>query len=169
MEINIKKRLTNLEVLASYILFFIPLILILATGEVRKSISDYANSDLPWILPSLLSISASLYIFNGVLNKKKWYNVALGLSLVGIAFTPVSVYPILHYIFTGIFFIGSALIISIFSSKKERWWKILISSSITLLIGLSFLFNLLSVFWAEWIIIAILAFHFKLESKNKTT
>jgi hypothetical protein len=71
---------------------------------------------------------------------------------------------ILHFTFATLFFAGNAVVILLFSSKKERWFKVIM----VFVIGLSmlgwFAFRWYSVFWAEWISFAIIALHYVLES-----
>jgi len=160
-------RLTKFETILGSFLFFIPLILILLTGEVRSSISDYAYSDKSYLLPTLLTLSGSLFMYNGVIREKKWYNIILGFSLIGVALTPHLDYKILHYTFTMIFFIGGSIVMVVFSSKKQRIYKYIASSIMTLSILLSFGFNVFSVLIGEWIGLLPVTIHFIGESLNK--
>lgn len=164
---KILKRLTKFEVIVGSILFLLPLILWVATGEIRPSISNYAYSDLPFLLPTLLTLSGSLFMYNGVVHRDKWYNIVIGLLLIGVALTPHLDYPLLHYIFTGAFFVGSAAVMIIYSSTKQRPLKIIAGIIMVLAIALSFLFKLFSVFLAEWIGIFPITIHFIGESLNK--
>jgi len=160
-------RLTKFEVIVGSVLFFLPVILWLATGEIRPSISNYAYSDLPHLLPTLLTSAGLLFAYNGVVHRDKWYNIVIGFLLIGVALTPHKDYPLLHYFFTGAFFVGSAAVMIIYSSTKQRWWKIIAGVVMVLAIALSFIFKLFSVFLAEWIGIFPITIHFIGESLNK--
>lgn len=160
-------RIIKFELITSSILFFLPVILILVTGEVRSSISNYAYSSQPQLLPTLLTAVGLLFIYNGVVNRDKWYNIVLGLSLIGVALTPHLDFPLWHYIFTGIFFVGSALAMIIWSSKEQRLWKIIAGVIMVSAIILAFFFHILPVFYAEWIGILPITIHFIGESLNK--
>lgn len=161
------ERIKKFEVIAGSVLLFLPIILMASTWEIRPSISDYAYSELPFLLPTLLSLSGALFMYNGVFNKDKWYNIVLGICLIGVGLTPHLDFPILHYIFTGAFFVGSALVMIIYSSAKQRPIKIIAGFIMVIVIALSFFFNLFSVFLAEWIGIFPIAIHFIGESLNK--
>jgi hypothetical protein len=52
----------------------------------------------------------------------------------------------------------------VFSSKKERWFKILLVTVIALAMLGYFLFGWLTLFWVEWLSFGIIAFHYILES-----
>ena len=98
-----QKRLTKLEIILSTLLLFIPLILILATGEIRPSISNYAYSNLNYLFATLLTLAGTMFIFNGSAYNSRWYNIVLGCSLIGVVLTPHLHLPILHYVFASIF------------------------------------------------------------------
>lgn len=162
-----EKRLTKLEVILATLLLFIPLILILSTGEIRPSISDYAYSNLNYLFATLLSIAGTMFIFNGSAYNSRWYNIVLGCSLIGVVLTPHLHLPILHYLFAIIFFIGSVFCMIFFSSKKQRIMKLIAGAIITIgLIG-HFAFNYYSLFWAEWIGILPICVHYIGESLGK--
>ena len=70
----------------------------------------------------------------------------------------------LHNIFAVAFFAGNAVVIVVFSSKKERWFKVLLCAGIVLSMVAYFLFGWLTLFWAEWLSFGIISLHFILES-----
>lgn len=164
--INLTNRLKRIEVTLSLLLLFIPLLLIVITGEQRSSISDYVYSGNGMLFAILLSIAAVMFLYNGWLSKK-WYNIVLGLSLIGVIATPHLNYPIIHYVFAGLFFLGSIVVMILFSSGHQRKYKIIAGMIIVLgLIGHFFL-NIYSLLYGEWIGMLPICIHFIGESLNK--
>lgn len=162
-----EKRLTKLHVILAIILLFIPLILIATTGEVRSSISNYAYSSMNHLFAALLTIAGTMFIFNGTAYNSRWYNIALGISLIGVALTPHYDFPILHYSFASLFFLGSVAVMVLFSSKEQLRLKIYFSSLIMIGLMGHFLFKFYSLFWAEWIGILPICIHYLGESTGK--
>lgn len=162
-----EKRLTKLEVILALLLLFLPLILILANGEVRSSISNYAYSKNNLVFGVLLAIAAALFVYNGTINREKWYNIVLGFSLLGIALTPHLEYPVLHYSFAAIFFLGSVATMIIFSSPAQREFKITLGTLIVLALLGYFITGMYSLLIAEWIGILPICIHFIGESLRK--
>lgn len=161
------KRITKLEVILSILLVFMPLILIAFTNEVRSSISNYAYSSAEHVFAMLLSIAASMFIVNGTAHRKKWYNIVLGATLIGVIMTPHLDHSLLHYTFAGLFFVGSVFVMIYFSSAKQRLIKTIAGSIIVVALSGHFIFNLYSLFFAEWIGLMPIAIHFIGESINK--
>ena len=56
-----EKRLTKLHVILAIILLFTPLVLILTTGEVRSSISNYAYSSMNHLFATRLNYMAGQF------------------------------------------------------------------------------------------------------------
>jgi len=162
-----EKRIRKLEIILSLLLLFIPLILILLEGNIRDSISNYAYSKYNFIFTSLLTIAGMMFVFNGTVHNFKWYNIILGCSLIGVANTPHLDMPIFHYLFAVIFFLGSVCVMIIFSSVKQRIFKMFFAFIILLgMIGY-FVFNYYSLLWAEWISILPICIHYIGESTGK--
>lgn len=163
--IKIATRFKKLETIMASFLLFIPLILILVSGEVRPSISDYAYSEIENVFSGLLWCSAVMFLYNGVLTKK-WYNIVLSGALIGVSVTPHLDFPFWHYTFAVLFFIGSVFVMVYFSSAKQRWFKII--AGVIVLLGLlgSYL-NFYSLFYAEWIGLLPITLHYVAESLNK--
>ena len=162
MRINIYQFERSLAIF----LLFIPLILIVATGEIRPSISNYAYSSQSNLFVALLSIASTMFWYNYASNNKHWYNIIIGLSLFCVALTPHLDYPILHYISAGNFFFISVLSIGLSSSiflRKLKWYVALIS-----IIGLALVpFKIYSLFIGEWIAMMPISFHFFVKSLKK--
>jgi hypothetical protein len=159
-------RFRKIETIKATFLIFIPLILISASGETRESISDYIYSDVRDLFVGLLSFAAAMFIYNGVVNNK-WYNIALGFSLVAISLTPHYDLPIMHYASAGLFFLGSIVVMIFYSSAKQRIYKIIAGFFIILAMSLHFVFDTFSLLIAEWIGLIPISLHFILETNNK--
>jgi len=165
---SLQKRLQKLLVISSGILFFFPLILLWSNNWImRKSISNYAYADNNAVFYTLLALSCLPFVVDGVVHARKYYNIILGLSLVGIALTPHLDYPYWHYFFTGLFFIYGAFVIIYYSSHEQRKFKWLLGLVMALSLISAFFFHFMKVFIAEWIGITIYAFHFIGEALNK--
>ena len=162
-----KERLTKLNVILSILLLFIPLILILVEGNIRESISDYAYSPFNYIFTSLLTVAGVMFIFNGTAYNKKWYNIVLGVSLIGVSVTPHLDYTIFHYLFASIFFMGSVAVMIIFSSRSQRRFKLFTGLFIVVTMLLHFKYNLYSLLYAEWIAILPICIHYIGEELGK--
>ncbi|UYW02128.1 hypothetical protein K5I29_04300 [Flavobacterium agricola] len=162
-----EKRILKLELILALFLFFIPVVLIGVTNEIRPSISDYAYSKSNDVFTALLTIAGALFIYNGVINREKWYNIVLGCSLIGIGVTPHLDYAVLHYSFAALFFIGSIAVMIIYSSQQQRFLKVMLALIVlTALIG-CFAFKWYSLLVAEWIGLIPIAVHFIGESTQK--
>jgi len=142
----------------------------------RSSISDYVYMWHNYVFGMLLSIAAMLFIFNGFIYFKKeqhngdksgkWYNVGIGLCLLGVVCFPWREHSIVHFTFAGLFFVGNAVSTGYFHTK--RWPKSNITMAILTVIALgmhfSTLFSWLTLFWAEWVSLSVVGIHFWLES-----
>lgn len=116
----------KLERIIAGICILIPLFLITAdNGVVRISISDYVYMLNSQVFGLLFGVAAMLFIVNGVIYIKtsglreckkqgKWYNIVLGVSLLGVVLFPHLEFPLIHYFFAIIFFAGSAVVIALF-------------------------------------------------------
>lgn len=162
-----KNRTKILELILAVILTMIPLILYVVDGVWRSSISEYAYSQFSYVFVFLVTLSGSLFLFNGFGFQRHWYNIILGLCLFGVSLTPHREYTALHYMCAGIFFLGSVLAIQLSSDKRWRLQKNLIS--IPIMIGLlaHFLFGWWSLLVAEWVSIVPISVHFILKSINR--
>jgi len=161
-----EKRIKRLEQFIAMALMAIPLVLFIVTDELRSSISSYAYSSADNLFVGLLWLTAAMFFYNAMYSKKA-YNWIIGASLIGISLTDHLDHPIPHYAFTGLFFIGSIVIMVVFSSQKQRKYKIVVA--ILMLVALSghFIFNWYSLLIAEWICMSPLSIHFIGESLNK--
>ncbi len=165
---RLEKRLQKALLIFAGVLSLFPLILLWSNNWVmRKSISNYAYADNSPVFFTLLTASCIPFLIDGIWHNKKYYNIILALSLIGIALTPHNDYPLLHYFFTGVFFIYGAFVMIYYSSVKQRWFKIILGSIMALSLLLAFFWHVLPVFIAEWIGIVIYTFHFIGETLKK--
>lgn len=162
-----KQRSQILEFSLAIILNFVPLILFWIDGTWRSSISDYAYSEYSYVFVFLITLSGSLFVFNGFGLQRHWYNIILGLGLFGVCLTPCRDNPTIHYVFASVFFVGSVLAIQLSSDRRYRLQKNIISVPIGLALVAHFLFGWYSLLVAEWISIVPIAVHFILKSINQ--
>jgi hypothetical protein len=73
---------------------------------------------------------------------------------------------IVHSFFAAAFFIGNGVVILLYSSKKERWFKAILFVVILISMLGCLVFHWFSLFWGEWISLAIIALHYILESSG---
>jgi hypothetical membrane protein len=158
----------------------IPLILWLTDGILphpfRSSISQYVYMNNSYVFGMLLSIASMLFIFNGAIYFKneqfmhisthgQWYNVVLGFSLIGVISFPCEQFPIPHYTFAAIFFVGNALVTGIFYKDKDKILSIILA--ILTIATLPFaLMGYISILIAEWISLVAISIHFILSTIN---
>lgn len=162
-----EKRIIKLEVILAVLLLLHPLILMAVNREIRSSISNYAYADFSPLFVVLITVAGTLFITNGTIHREKWYNIVLGCSLVGIALTPHLDFPVLHYTFAGLFFLGSVATMIIFSSAAQREIKIVLGTLIILSLLNYFITEMYSLLVAEWIGILPISIHFIGESLKK--
>lgn len=150
----------------SVFLVFISPILILTTGEIRPSISAYAYSTQHNLFVALLTIASVMFLYNYASNNKHWYNIILGISLLGVALTPFNENGIPHFTFAGIFFGTSIISIGLSSSiylRKYKWYIALFST-----IGLGLVpLKLYSLHVGEVLGMLPISFHFYIKSLKK--
>ena len=158
-------RLATLERTLGLVCIFIPFILILFDGlHIRNSISAYYSMSRDQVFYFSLSVAAMLFIVNGVVKEKHIYNTILGIMLSGVILFNCDAVPIVHFSCASVFFGGNGFVILFFSSKKERSFKIIFTAIIVVAMLGCFLFHWFSLFWAEWISLAIIAIHYFIEA-----
>lgn len=191
MRLQIKNKYTTddttflvVEQLIASICILIPLFLYLADNNtVRGSISAYVDMDNSYVFGFLLGVAATLFIFNGALyfkatpepdmhykkNSGKWYNIILGLALMGVVLFPYNgkLY-ILHYFFAIVFFAGSAVVIFLFQNPKHIFITRILAVVSMFGLGLC-VFNsksFFNLFWAETFSLIVIGLYYILESKD---
>ena len=158
---------TQLKVIQALVFLLIPVILMLLNGgEILGSISAYAYYT-PMTFALSLTLAGALFFYDGYVERKRWYNLYVGVSLFGVVLFPHLDFPVTHYTFAVIFFIGSLFNMVYFSSGRERFLKIL--TAVLVLFGMlgCFGFHWYSIYWAEWIGMLPISVHFILEAIGK--
>ena len=159
------RRFARLErVLAAFCLAIPALLILFDGGQIRESISAYYDMHAAPVFYFPLTVASMLFVVNGVVKRKLWYNTLLGLLLAGVVLFNRDDFSVLHYVFAIGFFGGNALVILIFTSVKQLWFKLGEAETQSLLYLK--LFHWYSLFWAEWISFAIIAVHYILESSG---
>ena len=184
------------ELVIAIICLFIPLILYLVNNNtLEESISAFVDMDNSHVFGFLLTMATMMFIFNGALyfkvdydeqkhpdrvpscvmdqkkyNKKrmgKWYNIILGVALIGVIIFPYNELKILHYVCAVIFFLGSVLVIFFIHDPEDKWKSrfLAISSLVCLLVSVVDE-SILSLFWAETIALIVIGFHYILDSRR---
>ena len=158
-------RFAKLERVIAAVCLLIPAFLIwFDNGHIRDSISAYYNMTEAEIFYFPLTVASMLFVVNGVVKERHPYNSLLGVMLAGVILFNLDDAKTLHYVFATAFFGGNAVVILVYSSKKERWFKALLVAGIVLSMLACFVFNWFTLFWAEWVSFALIALHYILES-----
>lgn len=151
-----------------------PLILRLTDDNTafRPSISNYVYMPHSYVFGMLLCIAAMLFIFNGAVYYKserhmhisyhgQWYNVVLGVSLMGVICFPHLQYPIPHYFCAILFFVGNAVVTMLFYKDKHK--AISITLGVLTLAAMPLVpLKIISLLAAEWISLTVIGIHFVL-------
>ena len=162
------KRFSRLERVVAAICVAIPLFLIGVDGwSVRDSISAYYNMAEEQTFYVPLMIAAMLFFVNGFIKNGRWYNAALGISLAGVVIFNQDDFDILHKLFAGVFFIGASLVIIFYSTRADKWIRILAGVVILISLLATFAFDWFTLLAAEWIALWIIAIHYILEAWPK--
>ncbi len=158
-------RFAKLERVLAAVCLFIPAFLIwFDNGRIRDSISAYYNMKEGEMFYFPLTVASMLFVINGVVKERHVYNSLLGVMLAGVILFNLDDAKVPHYIFASAFFGGNAVVILLFSSKKERWFKAILVAGIALSMLGCFVFGWFTLFWAEWLSFAPIALHYILES-----
>jgi hypothetical protein len=131
---------------------------------IRDSISDYYSMGENQLFYVPLTMAAMLFVVNGVVKDRQLYNTYLGAMLGGLLLFNNVDFTRIHFIFTAAFFVGNVAVILLFSSIKDRRFKIgLVVAIVLAMLGWKFL-SWFTLFWAEWFSLAVIAFHYIIES-----
>jgi hypothetical protein len=154
---------TQLERVLAGVLALTPLILIaFDSWSIRSSISAYYDMEQNQWYYYLLTVGSMLLLVNGTIKRESYYNVALGVLLAGVILFNQDDWTVIHAIFAITFFAGNAIVIVFFSRGDSRIKWTLVGIGVVLL-AMALLFSL-SLFWIEWLSLAIIAAHFILDS-----
>jgi hypothetical protein len=145
----------------------------------RESISDYVYMSDSYIYGMLLCMAAMLFVFNGAVYFRNssalglqragsWYNVILGVSLLGIILFPDHQYVIVHYFFAGVFFLGNAVVIGFFHNTRDRVISIVLAVVTVAAIALHYI-GVWSLLVGEWVSLAVIAAHFIMQARGPLT
>jgi hypothetical protein len=162
------KNFVQLERVLAAILVLSPLLLVLVdqgSGGLRRSISSYHDVFAPEAFYVPLTVAAMLFVVNGVLKAGHWYNWVIGVFLaVLIVFDHdgVSRYP--HFIGAIGFFVGNVAVMIWFSKHKPRAVIVALVGTIVVSIALWLVTDWFTLFWAEWVSLAIVATHYILDT-----
>jgi hypothetical protein len=164
-------RFARLERVLAALCLFIPVFLIwfdtgpFDNGRIRDTISHYYNMEENQVFYFPLTVASMLFVVNGVIKQRHIYNTLLGGMLAGVILFNRDDFNRLHTIFAAAFFVGNAVVIIVFSSKKELWFKALLVAALVISMLGCFVFGWFTQFWAEWLSLGIIALHFILESR----
>jgi len=165
---------TKLKVCASSAEFISAVSIFKDSGGFRTSISHYARSTNSYLYGMLYCMAALLFIYNGVINWKKracrdlhpggvWYNIAIGLCLLGVILNPLNEREYSHVVFALLFFLGNILVIVFVPNRLERklGWpaRTIIAIVVIALLVLLIKLRLLTILWAEWIAVTVISIH----------
>jgi len=142
----------------------------------RISLSDYVYSSNSYIFGMLYCMAAMLFIFNGAVYFKsqenlhasrtgKWYNVILGLSLIGVILCPEHESSFWHYAFSVLFFVGNIVVIAFLHKRRNRIISIVLALLTVAALALALIPpKIINVLIAEWISLGAIATHLILEA-----
>lgn len=169
------KRWVKFERLIAVTCSFFPFLLILVNGwptEGKESISAYYIMNEQrhlWAFYFPLTIAVMLFIVNGLVKSKAWYNIYLGVMLSGVVLFNHVDFKIVHGIFAVFFFVGNVLVIKFaktgfFKNPKD---ELIFDTGLIIVIALSlllFVSHRINLFYLEWISFVMISVHFLLLS-----
>jgi hypothetical protein len=138
-------------------------------ATVRDSISAYHDVGAPSAFYVPLTVGAMLFFVNGIVREAHIYNTLLGLALSGvILFDHDGGTSVPHAVFAVAFFGGNVLVMMFFSTNKSTRLKVAFVGVIAAAIALWIWTKFFTLFWAEWVSLAIIAVHYILDSVSWT-
>jgi hypothetical protein len=156
-------RYAKLERILAFVCSLIPILLIIFDGlNIRGSISAYYDMKFNQMYYYLLTIAAMMFIVNGVIKQKKFYNTVLGLMLSGVILFnhEDTVAKWFHWLFAIAFFAGNAIVMLYYSSKIMLWVKVCLVFVMAVSLLAWWPLKLITVFWAEWISLLMITIHY---------
>ena len=162
-------RFARLERVLGAVLVLTPALLIVVDGGERDSISAYHDVSAPAAFYVPLTVGAMLFFVNGIVRDAHFYNTLLGLALSGVILFDHdgwTEWP--HIGFAAAFFGGNVLVMMFFSTNKSKLLKGLFVGGIAVAMALWGLTDFFTLFWAEWVSLAIVALHYILDSAGWT-
>jgi hypothetical protein len=162
------RNFVQLERVLAAILVLTP-VLLLGVDDgpdgIRGSISSYHDLIAPEAFYVPLTVAAMLFVVNGLLKAGHWYNWVVGVLLaVLVAFDHdgASKYP--HFAGAIGFFVGNVAVMIWFSKHKPRPLIVAFVGTIVVSVGLWLTTDWFTLFWAEWVSLAIVATHYILDT-----
>lgn len=135
------------------------------TWDIRPSISAYYDMEASVAFYVPFTVAAMLFVVNGVLKHKHFYNIILGVALFGIIVLNHDDFRIFHFGFVFVFFVGNAVVILL--SETRALSKIGILVAALLLFFTAVAFDGWKVFWLEWASLAVIATNYVLDTVGK--
>jgi hypothetical protein len=162
------QRFARFERVLGALLVLTPALLIWADDgpdAIRDSVSAYHDVSRPSAFYVPLTAGAMLFFANGVLRNGHSYNLLLGLALSGvILFDHDGKTSIPHTVFAVVFFAGNVAVMAFFSTNKSTPLKCALVGGIVAAIALLCATDWFTLFWVEWVSLAIIALHYILDS-----
>jgi hypothetical protein len=161
-------RFATVERALAVLCITIPLWLVLFDEEqdaIRGSVSSYYDMTPPQAYYFPLTVAAMLFMFNGIVKTRRFYNVVLGVCLSGVVlFNMDGATAVPHYMFAVGFFGLNAIVILWFSNDVSVTLRnVLIVVLLAALLAWIFI-DAFTTFWAETVSLIAIAAHFVLDS-----
>lgn len=162
------RRFATVERALAVLCVTIPLWLIVfdeGPESVRGSVSAYFDMTPPQAYYFPLTVAAMLFLFNGIVKTKRFYNVVLGLMLAGVVlfnFEGATKTP--HYIFAIGFFGLNVAVILWFSQDVAFWLRAALTTVILGALVCWIATDWFTTFYAEWVSLVAIAIHFVFDS-----
>jgi len=158
-------RLAKLERVLALGCILMPAILMLFDDlPVRSSISDYYKMRWDQMYYFPLSAISILFVVNGIVKERHVYNTILGVMLGGVILFDCDHFSKLHVLFASGFFVGNGAVVLLYSSLKHYSFKAVMAATIIAALLACFALHLITLFWLEWVSLAIIAVHYFIES-----
>ncbi len=161
-------RFATVERALAVLCISIPLWLVLFDEEqdaIRGSISSYYDMTPPQAYYFPLTVAAMLFLFNGIVKTRRFYNVVLGLCLSGVVlFNMDGATAVPHYVFAIGFFGLNAIVILWFSSDVSVTLRNALAVVLLAALVAWIFVDAFTTFWAETVSLVAIAVHFVLDS-----
>ena len=137
--------------------------------RVRDNISAYYDKQWNQVYYFSLTVACMLFVVNGVVKRKRAYDTILGAMLAGVILFNSHDASLIHTACATVFFLGNGVVILFFSSRKEKRFKLIMATVILVALLGHFAFHWYSLFWAEWMSLAIVTLHYFIEAGYPAT
>lgn len=139
----------------------------------RLSLSDYVYSTTGYLFGLLYCLAGSLFIYNAVVYRRRrhqlrlfsqghWYNLFIGLSLIGVVLSPDRVTHFWHMFFTIAFFAGNLLVLFFVSARDESGASKALRTGMAYAVLFALLFFVrrdITLLEAEWFSLIMIGLH----------